>query len=34
VLRGIVPAQSLSYFSEFVTRLGQQYLVAVNAQAK
>jgi len=34
VLRGIVPAQSLSYFREFVTRMGQQYLVAVNAQAR
>lgn len=34
VLRGIVPAQSLSYFREFVTRMCQQHLAAVGAQAK
>lgn len=34
VLRGIVPARSLPYFREFVTRMGQQYLVVFNSQAR
>ena len=34
VLRGIVPARSLPYFREFVTRMAQQYLAAVNTQAR
>ena len=34
VLRGIVPARSLPYFREFATRMGQQYVVALAAQAR
>jgi len=34
VLRGIVPARSLPYFREFVTRMGQQYLTALDAHAR
>lgn len=34
VLRGIVPARSLTYFCEFVTRMAQQYRGAVNCHAR
>lgn len=34
VLRGIVPAESLGYFREFVARMSQQYLAAIDPQAK
>jgi len=34
VLRGIVPARSLTYFREFATRMGQQYVVGLAAQAR
>ncbi len=34
VLRGIVPARSLPYFREFVTRMAQQHLIAVNVRPR
>lgn len=29
ILRGIVPAESLPYFREFVTRMAQQHLTRI-----